>query len=90
MFSISMRTLQGKVFYESLYFNGWISIEYPETIFQTASQAKDLVTDAMLHHLGWYKKTKDGHANDAARHLVHRAIRNRERWMLQQIGEFIA
>jgi hypothetical protein len=29
------------------------------------------VTDATLRKLGWFRRTKDGHANDAARHICH-------------------
>ena len=32
--------------------------------------AKSFATDAKLKALDWYERTKDGHANDAARHLV--------------------
>lgn len=89
-FIISQRTVQGKVYYESLYFNGWLSIEYPHRHEQTAAQAKGFVSDAMLRHLGWYVRSKDGHANDAARHLVYRAVKhNRERHLLTQLEEFL-
>ena len=88
-FQISMRTVKGKIFYESLYFNGWLSIEYPSRIEQTAAQAKGLVSDAMLRHLGWYTRTKDGHANDAARHLAYRAVRLRERSVIQALEDFL-
>lgn len=37
---------------------------------QSRSDAKT-ITDADLKKLGWYKKTKDGHSNDACRHLGH-------------------
>ncbi len=32
--------------------------------------AKAFATDAKLRHLGWYKPSKGGHQNDAARHLL--------------------
>lgn len=35
---------------------------------QNRADAKK-VTDATLRKLGWYRRTKDGHANDAARHI---------------------
>jgi hypothetical protein len=34
---------------------------------QPRAEAKRVVTDSVLRKLGWYKKTKDGHANDASR-----------------------
>lgn len=48
----------------------WIS-EQCGAIFelQSRGEAKKVMTDATLRRLGWFKKTKDGHANDAARHL---------------------
>lgn len=41
---------------------------------QSPADAKGFATDAKLKALGWYTPTKDGHANDAARHLLKRAI----------------
>lgn len=42
-----------------------------ESVFWfTAKQTKKSVTDATLRKLGWYIKTKDGHANDAQRVLL--------------------
>lgn len=38
--------------------------------WQTPTDAKQLVPDAELRRLGWYIKTKDGHANDAQRHIL--------------------
>jgi len=34
---------------------------------QSRADAKKVVTDKVLRQLGWYKSTKDGHANDASR-----------------------
>lgn len=36
---------------------------------QPRAEVKKVVTDAILKKLGWFKKTKDGHANDATRHV---------------------
>jgi hypothetical protein len=41
---------------------------------QTPATAKSFSTDAKLRRLGWYKPTKGGHANDAARHGVVRLV----------------
>jgi len=47
----------------------WLSSQRDVTfVLQPRAEVKKLVTDAVLRKLGWYKKTKDGHANDAARH----------------------
>ena len=46
-----------------------IAAQYDVTfLLQNRSDAKK-VTDYTLKNFGWYKKTKDGHANDAARHV---------------------
>lgn len=39
-------------------------------IMQTPAKAKAFATDDKLKALGWYRPTKGGHANDAARHLM--------------------
>lgn len=47
----------------------WLTTQRDVTfVLQPRAEVKKLVTDAVLRRLGWYKKTKDGHANDAARH----------------------
>lgn len=89
-FIINQRTIKTKVFYESLYFNGWLLIQYPHSVEQTASQAKGFATDRMLRHLDWYTKTKDGHANDAARHLLYRAVKNNEPRIIEAMKEYAA
>lgn len=38
--------------------------------WQTPGDAKSLVSDKTLRDLGWYVRTKDGHANDAMRHIL--------------------
>ena len=86
-FIISARTIKTKVKYESLYFNGWLSIEYPDSLEQTAAQAKKFATDDKLKHLGWFTPTKDGHANDAARHLLYRATKDRVPWVIEKLQE---
>lgn len=87
-FIISARTIKTKVYYESLYFNGWLSIEYPDRIEQTAAQAKGFATDAKLKHMGWYTPSKDGHANDAARHLMYRAVKDRVPYVIDRLKEY--
>lgn len=37
---------------------------------QGPGPAKRICNDQMLKRLGWYTPTKDGHANDAKRHIV--------------------
>lgn len=48
-----------------------LGIPYTE---QTATQAKKFSTDHKLRQIGWYQRTPDGHANDAARHLLARIV----------------
>lgn len=56
----------------------WISSQRDVTIeFQPRAEVKKLVPDALLKRLGWYKKTKDGHENDAARHACFRLFSHR-------------
>lgn len=38
--------------------------------WQFPREAKTRAPDTVLRRIGWYKKTKDGHANDAARHVI--------------------
>ena len=33
------------------------------------AEPKKIANDAVLKKLGWFRQTKDGHANDAARHV---------------------
>lgn len=47
----------------------WVSSQRDVTfVLQPRAEVKKLVPDTVLKKLGWFKKTKDGHANDAARH----------------------
>jgi hypothetical protein len=47
----------------------WLTTQREVTfVLQPRAEVKKLVPDSLLKKLGWYKKTKDGHANDAARH----------------------
>lgn len=43
---------------------------------QPRAEVKRVVTDRVLRHLGWYRKTKDGHANDATRHACFRILQS--------------
>lgn len=88
-FTISKRTLQGKIYYESLYWNGWVTIEYPDThVQQPPRKAQRALMKDQLSALGWHNRTKDGHADDAAWHLMQRAYRNREPYVLDRL-EFL-
>ena len=61
----------------------WLSSQRDVTFEQQPrAEVKKLVTDAVLRRLGWFKKTKDGHANDAARHAGFRLFVTRpELWL---------
>jgi hypothetical protein len=62
----------------------WISSQREVTFaLQPRAEVKKLVTDAVLRRLGWYKKTKDGHANDAARHAGFMLFSTRPELWLQ-------
>lgn len=87
-FQITSRTIKGKVFYESVYFNGWLSIEFPSRIEQTPAQGKG-VSNTMLKAVGWYNPSPDGHANDAARHLMYRANKNGDFVVRQKLSEYL-
>lgn len=41
-----------------------------EITLQTPSVGKTFGSDAKLRHIGWWKGSGNGHANDAARHLM--------------------
>ena len=38
--------------------------------WQFPRDAKKRAPDSLLRQLGWYQRTKDGHANDAQRHIL--------------------
>lgn len=46
-----------------------LALEYPVTLIPP-STAKRMCDDQRLKDLGWYRKTKDGHSNDAGRVLL--------------------
>jgi hypothetical protein len=71
---------------EALKTNG--ALEYLCTLwdvtfaYQPVTEPKKVAPDALLKKLGWYKKTKDNHANDAARHIGFRLLVTRPAmWM---------
>lgn len=73
-FTISERTIKTALSLDALDINGWLTCEEEfhsyDLVFQTPTQAKKFATDAKLKALDWFERTKDGHANDAARHLM--------------------
>lgn len=52
---------------------GGVSVEL-SIRFQSANNAKNLVTDDLLIDLGWWKDLPNGHARDAARHALYYLI----------------
>lgn len=66
--------------YDAMYTIGalqYISSQCNATFeLQSRSEAKKVAPDAVLRRLGWFTKTKDGHANDGARHIVLTLIRH--------------
>lgn len=78
-FIISERTIKTKLERDALDILGWLRLEtawwgVPLTL-QTAAQAKDFVPDSTLKTIGWFNPTKDGHQNDALRHLFRYLVR---------------
>jgi hypothetical protein len=73
-FVISERTIRTAQDVNALRIIGWLDIwTHQHAIpfdLQTAAQAKKFASDDKLKALGWYTATHDGHANDAARHLL--------------------
>jgi len=53
---------------------------------QSRGDAKKVVTDAVLRKLGWYQKTKDGHANDASRQAGFFLHQNHPELWLRLLG----
>jgi hypothetical protein len=65
----------------------WISSRRDVTfVLQPRAEVKKIVTDAVLRKLGWFKKTKDGHANDAARHAGFLLFSTRPDLWLRLLG----
>lgn len=87
-FLISQRTIKGKVYYQSLMLEGWMKVEYPDTVAYTPAQAKGFATDDMLKSFGWWNPSKDGHANDATRHLILHLSKIRDPWVLDALERF--
>ena len=73
-FIISQRTIKTTPQKDPLRIIGWLDMVCEENrvpfTLQTAAQAKSFSTDAKLRHLGWFTSEGEGHANDAARHLL--------------------
>lgn len=74
-FQISERTIKTALSLDALDIIGWLKGEqlYKRArpfYQQTPAQAKRFSTDEKLKTLGWFERTKDGHANDANRHLL--------------------
>ena len=60
--------------YEALYTIGalrYVASQCNATFeIQNRSEARRVGPDETLKKLGWYTKTKDGHANDSTRHVI--------------------
>lgn len=73
-FVISQRTIRSERQDDALNILGYLdSLHHLYGIplhLQSPAQAKKFVSDDRLRRLGWYRRTKDGHANDAQRHLL--------------------
>jgi hypothetical protein len=79
--------------YEAMYGIG--ALRYIATLcnatfaLQSRSEAKK-TTDKQLKELGWYVKTKDGHANDAARHVAHAMLVHYPVEWIRRLEPFVA
>jgi len=73
-FVISQRTIKTAQDHNALRLIGWLDLfcEKHDVEFhlRTASSAKSFATDEKLKILDWYTPSKDGHANDASRHMI--------------------
>lgn len=77
-FTISQRTLQTALSLDALDLIGYVKLRAVHDPFtlQSPAAAKSFATDEKLKALGWYTYTKDGHQNDAARHLLVYMVQN--------------
>ena len=73
-FVISQRTIKTAQDHNALRLIGWLDLfcekHDVEFYLRTASSAKSFASDEKLKVLDWYTPTKDGHANDASRHMI--------------------
>lgn len=73
-FVISQRTIKTAQDNNALRLIGWLDLWCEEHRVQftlrNAAAAKSFATDDKLKALDWYNRTPDGHANDAARHML--------------------
>lgn len=77
-FIISEATTRTAVQYDALMIWGYVDgicHKLGLTLDEQTASIKSFATDAKLKRLGWYQSTPDGHANDAARHLLARATK---------------
>lgn len=74
-FQISERTIKTALSLDALDLIGWLKGEqfYRRSRpfhLQSPASAKSFSTDDKLKALGWFERTRDGHANDANRHML--------------------
>jgi len=73
-FVISQRTIKTAQDPNALRLIGWLDLWCEEFgvpfTLRTAASAKSFATDDKLKALDWFNRTPDGHANDAARHML--------------------
>jgi hypothetical protein len=78
-FTITPATARMSAQYDALYIIGALMYLAHETqvkmTLQPPAGAKRVATNARLEQLGWRNPTKGGHADDAARHLLVRALK---------------
>ena len=82
MFTISQRTLTTKISYVPLELIGWMRYQLANRgkvkwTPMTPSTTKHTAPDTSLRAVGWFRRTKDGHANDAARLVLAHMLINR-------------
>lgn len=59
------------------YMDGLCAAHGTPFYLQSPSEGKSFGTDTKLKALGWWNPTTGGHANDAARHLLTRTVKER-------------
>lgn len=84
-FQISERTIKTALSLDALDIIGYIKMDrlhrgFAPPVMQTVSSAKTFADDAKLKAAGWFNPSKDGHMNDANRHLMVYLARHHRAW----------
>lgn len=90
-FTITAATATKTRQYDALEIIGWLKLECPHLgiplTIQTPAAAKAFSTDDKLRVMGWKDRSKGGHRDDAARHLLKFLVDQREPAVLKKLEE---